>query len=429
MIYALKEAGDSDDIDNDGDGLDNEGEILWNFTANGTIGIPTLYEDKMIFGTDAGWLYLIAPYLPNGQVTGIDDDGDNSTDEEVYDWTNNDRDYYVDIDLDGFTKGVDPIVLDNGTTPFKLDEEDYVLNGTIEASMYGSSLDPLVDEDCTRELWTYYIGDPVSTAPAVVDYRVYVGTDSGDVHSVNFETAKVVWESSVGGAVTSVAVRDGLVFVGSSNGINALYADTGEEMWNAPISSTRSTAIGSSLNSHLLFVSSGNVLNAMNERTGSIERTSVGASAPIIGGEIVVVSSTDGTLYAYDLGTGAVVWSYSLGILADGLAIADRLLLVGAADKVYAIWDGVSGGVKSEGIGSINGYEESSLYNEQESEDILEGEDDFENEGNFVPEHEIIVIGPQGTSKGFSKGNDGVTPMSMGDSNENPYTNIYKSVD
>jgi len=90
-------------------------------------------------------------------------------------------------------------------------------------------------------LWTYtisdHMGDYVEPSPAVVDGKVYVGSDDRNVYCLDASTGAKLWNYmtgySAGDYVTSSpAVADGKVYVGSRDySVYCLNASTGAKLW------------------------------------------------------------------------------------------------------------------------------------------------------------------------------------------------------
>lgn len=70
--------------------------------------------------------------------------------------------------------------------------------------------------DNNQTMWTYQTGGPVYSSPAVVDGKVYVGSDDGYVYCLNVTTTTLngvlIWKYKTGGAVrSSPTVVDGIL--------------------------------------------------------------------------------------------------------------------------------------------------------------------------------------------------------------------------
>ena len=68
-------------------------------------------------------------------------------------------------------------------------------------------------------LWSYTTGDWVRSSPAVVDGKVYVGSDDKKVYCLNASTGLFIWSYTTGFLVrSSPAVADSIVYVASHDG-------------------------------------------------------------------------------------------------------------------------------------------------------------------------------------------------------------------
>jgi hypothetical protein len=68
-------------------------------------------------------------------------------------------------------------------------------------------------------LWTFKTGGSVKSTAAIVQERVYVGSDDESLYAVQLADGKKIWSTKIGGAVeSSPLVLEGKVYVGSSDG-------------------------------------------------------------------------------------------------------------------------------------------------------------------------------------------------------------------
>jgi outer membrane protein assembly factor BamB len=160
--------------------------------------------------------------------------------------------------------------------------------------------------------WLYPTGGNVVSSPAVANGVVYVGSNDGSLYALNAGTGKLLWSYPTGGAVTSSpAVANNEVFVYSTGGVfYALNATTGKLIWQR--------SIGADSN-----------------------------SSPVTSGNAVYVGTHyDGSLYAFNQTTGGMLWNYPTGYPLDSPAVANGLVYVGSGDgHMYAIH--ASTGVKA----------------------------------------------------------------------------------
>jgi parallel beta-helix repeat protein len=85
-----------------------------------------------------------------------------------------------------------------------------------------------------NNLWSYATGGAVLSSPAVVDGRVYVGSDDHKVYCLNASTGAFIWSYTTGSYVSSSpAVCFGRVYVGSQDKkVYCLNATTGARIWS-----------------------------------------------------------------------------------------------------------------------------------------------------------------------------------------------------
>jgi outer membrane protein assembly factor BamB len=170
-------------------------------------------------------------------------------------------------------------------------------------------------------------GNHVASTPIVVDGRLYVGSDNGNIYCLNASTGTKLWVNIyVNDSVTSsLAIADSRVYFGSRNfNVYCLDALNGSEIWT---------------------YHTGNGIH----------------SSPVLYGGNVYVASVDGNIYCLNAQTGEKEWSFvtldrsgnydihtNLGPLACGIsspAIDDGLVFVGGtslyclrADSGTLVW-------------------------------------------------------------------------------------------
>ena len=163
-----------------------------------------------------------------------------------------------------------------------------------------------------QTIWTYQTGGPVYSSPAVVDGRVYVGSDDGYLYCLNATTTTseglLIWKYQTGGPVkSSPTVIDGQVFFGSDDGyLYCLNATTGDLIWKF--------------------------------RTGGSVR-----SSPAVVNEKVIFGSNDGYVYSIDRfylldGVPYLIWKYGpIETLYSSPSIAQNYVFIGASSGLYCL--------------------------------------------------------------------------------------------
>jgi len=165
-----------------------------------------------------------------------------------------------------------------------------------------------------QTIWTFQTGGAVYSSPAVVDGKVYVGSDDGCLYCLNVTTTTpegvLIWKYKTGGPVkSSPTVIDDQVFFGSDDGyLYCLNSTTGQLIWK--------------------FQTDGNI-----------------RSSPAIVGEKVIFGSNDRYVYAIDRfylvnGTPYLIWKY--GPLGESVeysspAVVNKYVLIGTQRWLYCL--------------------------------------------------------------------------------------------
>jgi outer membrane protein assembly factor BamB len=211
--------------------------------------------------------------------------------------------------------------------------------------------------------WKTKVGS-VSTAPTVDRGWLYVGTDDGELVSVDAQTGAIKWRYASRGPISEppVVVGDMVLFANEADQVSAVDALTGKFRWQyrseTPEEYTLRGHAGLAVDGDLVFTGFANgSLVALRTSTGSVawlasltagsDRFVDVDSTPVVVGGTVYATSSSGGVYALDKVTGLVRWQMPLqdgpkananpgnagGITADDLG-----LYVAAADQgVYAL--------------------------------------------------------------------------------------------
>jgi len=202
----------------------------------------------------------------------------------------------------------------------------------------------------TSPLWIKSLTDPISSSVAIHDGIVFVGTEGGGgggggaaLYALSWETGEIIWKFQTDSQIySSPAVNSGAVIFGTLDGrIYALEEYTGLVRWmnytyaGGTIRSSPAVADG------MVFIgSSDGYVQALNETTGwLIWSYLIGGSvdsSPAVSNGRVFVGTTGGAalpcLYALNEFTGLPLWSalpdnpiISTPAVADGLVFASTM--------------------------------------------------------------------------------------------------------
>jgi outer membrane protein assembly factor BamB len=211
-----------------------------------------------------------------------------------------------------------------------------------------------------QTMWSYTIGAPISSSPAVAYGKVFFGIEAPapgpGVCALNELTgAPLIWFFPSGTSIrSSPAVADGLVFIGSEGGtLYALIEANGSPLWQRTLSGPISSSPAVDSLGHLVVVGAGNNVECREEMTGNprwMFSTSgaIGFSSPgIAANGLVYTGSSDGFVYCINEITGTEVWRYSTGgPVASSPAISAEHVFIGSNDgRLYCLglpWPDIS---------------------------------------------------------------------------------------
>ena len=165
----------------------------------------------------------------------------------------------------------------------------------------------VIDLKTEKEVGNVDIHSPTQSTPAVVDDRVFFGTEQAEFFSVNWKKIEADWnfadpagQSSVRGC--AAVNRNHVVFGARNRRIYSLDPVTGKQNW--------STLLKAKID-----------------------------SSPIIVGEYAYVGSTDGRFYVLSLKDGSKTWEkqFKGGFLASPAAAYGRLVIATDEGVVYCL--------------------------------------------------------------------------------------------
>ncbi|MGZ5545511.1 MAG: outer membrane protein assembly factor BamB family protein [Limisphaerales bacterium] len=181
--------------------------------------------------------------------------------------------------------------------------------------------------------WTFQTRGEVVSSPAIVDGVVYVGSNDGNLYALDQQTGAKKWAFRTAARVaSSPAVNQGLVYFGSYDGnFYAVEAATGKLRWK--------------------FSNVGERRYAATHLHGSLplgetmpDPFDVYLSSPAVSNSVVYLGSGDGNIYALDATTGAMKWRFKTGdVVHASPAIVDGKLYIGSWDSYFYALDAATG--------------------------------------------------------------------------------------
>jgi outer membrane protein assembly factor BamB len=210
-------------------------------------------------------------------------------------------------------------------------------------------------------LWNFSTsGTPVDSSPAVVDGKLYVGSENGNIYCLDVQTGRQIWVNfnNTSPIRSPPAVSGGFLYVCDENGLlYCLDAQTGEVNWTFSMgaggSSSPTVADG-----YVYFSSASKNLYCLDALTGqevwvfNINRlvpsmgetdwleagkAAASTSPAVVDGRVYVGGSN---LHCLDAGSGGLMWSFPT-IVANAPAVSE-------GNGYFASWEGTVYCLKAE---------------------------------------------------------------------------------
>ena len=181
--------------------------------------------------------------------------------------------------------------------------------------------------------WKFHTDGQVISSPAVANGMVFVGSTDGNLYAVDLASGAQKWKLFTGVRVTSSpAVENGVVYFGSYSGrFYAVDAATGKLKWKFQTEGEKRFA--------------GKHLHGSEPAAETMpDPFDFYLSSPALWGGAVYFGSGDGNVYALDAATGALKWKFHTGdVVHASPAIADGTLFIGSWDSYFYALDAASG--------------------------------------------------------------------------------------
>ncbi|WP_049928861.1 outer membrane protein assembly factor BamB family protein [Halopiger goleimassiliensis] len=181
-----------------------------------------------------------------------------------------------------------------------------------------------------------------ATTPTVVDGLAIVGTSEGAIFGVRVDDGTTAWELDTGGEFSAPFVAaDGVVYGVERNGdVYEVDPESGDHEVVGSVGS--GTTIAPAVSSGTLFVSHGSLTAISNDgrRLWADNPSRYPALSPSVLDDLVVTAVNDGTVRAYDAGSGASEWTTTVHDVTDGVSMRSTAVADGS---VFTAGGGIDG--------------------------------------------------------------------------------------
>jgi outer membrane protein assembly factor BamB len=167
-------------------------------------------------------------------------------------------------------------------------------------------------------VWQSRLKGPSATGAVFDGEMVFAasGDAKGRLHGYEFGTGKKRWDATIGPVAGPLAVRGARVFAATATGwLFSFDAATGEPHWSRPF--PRPLRAGVTVLDSLLIVATEDSLFLVGAEDGQVEASALTPgtviSPPAVSGSVLVVTTPDGFVAAYDRTTLDQLWEQPLG--------------------------------------------------------------------------------------------------------------------
>jgi len=228
------------------------------------------------------------------------------------------------------------------STLSKVDDVDWWPMFRHDLNHTGNSTSPGGPEDNTI-LWTYNTKSEISSSPAVVNGKVYIGSNNNNIYCLDANNGDLIWNYTALYRVrSSPAVSGGKVYIGSDdfklycldaeNGSKIWDYETGDEVVSHPVIFDSKIYFGSK-DRKVYCLDSENGKSIWNYTVGSV------TSSPAISDGKVYIGSGNSKVYCLNAENGTKLWEYTTGYtIGSSPAISNGKVYIGSHDnKVYCL--------------------------------------------------------------------------------------------
>jgi outer membrane protein assembly factor BamB len=197
-----------------------------------------------------------------------------------------------------------------------------------------------------REIWSYTAGAaiPALQPPLVVEGRVYIGSDDGNIVALDAARGKEKWSFKAGHEASwnSMAYSDGTLFaIETTDLIHALKVSVPQQLWT--FQSPRTAWFPVVAGDRLYFIDDRGNINALDIRDGKPKpefkkKNQTPTEFAIYEGKIIFGGWDTGSIFAADAATGERDWKFENVLPCRAPTVAGGTVYVTCDDqKLYAL--------------------------------------------------------------------------------------------
>ncbi len=157
-----------------------------------------------------------------------------------------------------------------------------------------------------KRLWSTRVDGLGTTGPLLGPDAVYTATASGQVSAFSLKTGRAAWHRSIDPVVGPLVLTPNRVFTAAWNGrVYALNRASGVVLWRQDLETTLRTG-PTRVGPYLVVASDDSLMqidSADGHRTRTVSARGLSVAPPAVTGDLLIYSSPDGFIAAYDAAT------------------------------------------------------------------------------------------------------------------------------
>lgn len=185
--------------------------------------------------------------------------------------------------------------------------------------------------------WSYYTGGRIRSSPKIAEGHVFIGSDDARLHAINIASGRAIWQFEATSPIRSTPlITSEMIYFGCDNGEFYALDFRGELIWNfkAKLGITSSPCM---VGKSVYFCSHDSNVYALDSRAGWVNwrfRMGKGSvSSPCVHDGLLFTGSADGNIYAIDSNNAKEIWRFKTDYQVSGSPVIYKdELFCGTAD-------------------------------------------------------------------------------------------------
>lgn len=197
------------------------------------------------------------------------------------------------------------------------------------------------NSDFVTNLWTFAMGSPIHSSPAVYKDHIYFVSDDGILKSIDMQTGEEEWDLDLDSPTnSSPIVNSNRLYIGCEDGLKAVNINNHDIVWEYKCDNVESTPFF--YEDVVYFGSDDGHLYGLDKQDGSVEldKKLDGElkSSPIVVDDTIYIGSTNSKLYS--VGTDKDTnWDFTAGdeILSSPTYVNDTVIFGSTDGNIYCL--------------------------------------------------------------------------------------------